>query len=234
MSHSRLRLWGLGMLVVLAFAGTAANVSALPILTPSGLNPGDTYQLVFVTSTTRDATSSDIAVYNTFVQSAANAANIGIGGRLGDVHWSAIASTSRVDARDNAFVFGPVYNLNDQIVAVSFADLWDGSLLTAIGYNELNDQISASVWTGTFPDGFGGPNYLGQAINFMFDGRSSSSGSAWIGASFTFSAATLKSLYALSEQLTVQSASVPEPATLMLFGSGLVGLLAWRARRRGQ
>jgi len=38
-----------------------------PTWVPTGLNPGDTYHLVFTTSTTSDATSSAIADYDSFV-----------------------------------------------------------------------------------------------------------------------------------------------------------------------
>ena len=48
------------------------------ILVPDGLALGDPYHLVFVSSTTRDATSGNISDYNDFVQAAADAAGIGI------------------------------------------------------------------------------------------------------------------------------------------------------------
>lgn len=64
-------------LAFISLLSTGSLAQALPILTPTGLSPGDTYQLAFVTSTVIDATSSDIAVYNTHVQSAADAAFAG-------------------------------------------------------------------------------------------------------------------------------------------------------------
>lgn len=48
-----------------------ASLQAVPIPVPTGLAPGDNYRLAFVTSTTRDATSSAIADYNDFVTAAA-------------------------------------------------------------------------------------------------------------------------------------------------------------------
>ena len=50
---------------------TASNANATLLLQPPGLDFGDQYRLVFVTSTTRNAESSAIADYNTFVQTAA-------------------------------------------------------------------------------------------------------------------------------------------------------------------
>ncbi len=82
---------------------TCAKLSiAVPILVPTALNPGDQYMLAFVSSTTRDGTSSDIADYDTHVQNAANAQ----GGGLENMTWNAIASTSSVDAKDNVGNFG--------------------------------------------------------------------------------------------------------------------------------
>jgi len=42
----------------------------LPV--PVGLNPGDPYRLIFVTSIARDALSTNIADYNSFVHGIAN------------------------------------------------------------------------------------------------------------------------------------------------------------------
>ncbi len=50
---------------------------ATPTFAPPDLSPGDTFHYVFVSSTQRDATSSDITVYNLFVQGLADAAAIG-------------------------------------------------------------------------------------------------------------------------------------------------------------
>lgn len=54
--------------VLTLFAATAQAA----LITPAGLNAGDKYHVIFVSSTTMDATSSNIADYDTHVQSAAN------------------------------------------------------------------------------------------------------------------------------------------------------------------
>ena len=54
---------------VLVLSASAAHAD--PITVPTDLNPGDEYRLAFVTSTTRDATSTNIADYNAFVTTVA-------------------------------------------------------------------------------------------------------------------------------------------------------------------
>jgi len=61
-------------IAVLALAppAHAGTIQLGDSLIPTGLVDGDTFRLVFLTSTTTDATSTDIADYNTFVNTAAN------------------------------------------------------------------------------------------------------------------------------------------------------------------
>ena len=47
-------------------AGGRADAGVM-LQTPPGLNPGDPFRFVFVTAGTRDATSSNIADYDNFV-----------------------------------------------------------------------------------------------------------------------------------------------------------------------
>jgi len=211
--------------VVLATAARAA-----PIIPPPGLNPGDTYQLVFVTSTTRDATSASIGDYDTFVNGVADSAGIGptsfalVGS---PVTWAAIASTATDDAIVHAVVSNTVYNTAGQLVATGFADMWDGPLAAAIGYDETGTLLSTSVWTGSDFDGFtAGAAYsgaeLGQAS--VVSGLSGSSTFLWI-LNTIESNVELRSLYALSAPITVPAVepgpaeplAVPEPASVLVW-----------------
>lgn len=203
---------------------------ALPILTPSHLNPGDTYQLVFVTSTARDATSPDIADYDAFVQSAANASWLGGGTVLDGVQWSAVVSTIFVDARDNALVTGPVYNLGDALVASDFSDMWDGGITSPISFTEVGDMLTGRVWSGSYASGIRAFSYsLGSYQNFHHSatGWSTQTDADWFGNEHFLSADNFRNphhVYALSEELTVPDAQIPSPTTLALFGLGLAGL----------
>ena len=64
-------------LILAGLLGATMAAQGAVTTVPTGLNIGDQYRLVFVTSTTRDAASTDISVYNTFVNDLAAAAGLG-------------------------------------------------------------------------------------------------------------------------------------------------------------
>ena len=98
-------------------------------LKPSGLSAGDDFRLLFVTSTTRNATATGIGTYNTFVQTRAKAGHSAITDSCGN-QFKVVGSTSAVDARDNTSTTGAgqaIYWLNGAKVADNYADFYDGS-----------------------------------------------------------------------------------------------------------
>ena len=224
-------------------AGTLAacmlwtDAQAAPTTIPIGLNPGDTYRLAFVSSTTRDATSPDIADYNAFVSAAANAspALAALG-----ASWTAIASTSAVDARDNTNTnflsdAGVAIYLTDGLtkVAEDNADLWDGSVLSGLAITELGTSLSTFVWTGTGGDGnSSGPFYLGTTNSPRF-GLSSATDIQWIAPIGATLPNQERSLYGISSLLTVPL-QIPAPPVLLLFLLGLSFLAKVRCHLRNQ
>ena len=122
-------------------------------LIPSGLGSGRYFRLLFVSSTGRDATSSDINDYNNHVIANAGAGHTAI--RAFKDGFRVIASTEAVDARDNAGLTGagvPVYWLNGAEVAGNYADLLDGSWDSEAWTTEAGGTASSSsrtVWTGS-------------------------------------------------------------------------------------
>jgi len=210
----------------------SSPATAAPVITPIGLNPGDTYRLVFVTSTTTTTTaaSSDINFYNNFVNTLGFAAT-GISG------WTAIGSTASVDARDNTNT-NPTQGLGTAIylldgstkVAENNVDLWNGNIAAAINLDETGSgPISTTVHAGTFIDGMATAGFsLGDATSSIGSTSSSQTGSGWI-FSFASSSNVELGLYGISGILTV--AEVPEPASLALFALGFAGIVCVRRRK---
>ena len=149
---------------------TPQNVPSDWSLIPSGLNVGDSFRFLFVTSGTRKAESSDINDYNLFVQNAAN--GDGVDDTIKGFHgeFRAVASTPSVDARDNTATTGDgvaIYWLNGRKLANSYSSddqvtggFWSGNWLRGTrtseeyddGRNEKGEIYTPSpneVWTGT-------------------------------------------------------------------------------------
>ena len=125
-------------------------------LLPADVAPGEKFRLLFVTTGKRDAESSDIADYNTFVKNAAASGHDDI--RRYSSGFRAVASTPDVDARDNSATTGTgvkIFWLNGNRIAENYGDFYDGSWddeanrTNERGASE-SDQI---VWTGSTQDG---------------------------------------------------------------------------------
>lgn len=207
------------------------------VIVPTDLSPGDQYRLAFVTSGQRDATSSDIADYNAFVDGFGESIIAGL-------DWRAIASTRAVHAHDNTDtrptsqggVLGvPIYHLSDARIADNYEDLWDGTLLARLEINDLGEQGSNVAWTGTTASGTGnGDRVLGGLIGLSTFGQTGFITSGlWINGASVDQTLEL-SLYGISPILTVPAQSVPEPATLGLAVLAATLLFARRGRKAGR
>ena len=154
------------------------QLGVLDLTANGGLNPktgapwaaGDQYRLAFVSSTTKDALSTDYKSYNAHVQAAADAAG------LGSVEWRAFVSTPTVAAKDNcglsaAYLDTSVFNFGDEIVGTDIADMFDTTSPSTgptnkILYDENGNgpglpdlpgsvpfNIYTPIWTGTGKNG---------------------------------------------------------------------------------
>ena len=135
---------------------TIPEVPANWSLKPSGLPNGAQFRLLFLSSTKRTASSTDIATYNTFVQTRAAAGHTDI--QSYSSGFRAVGCTAAVDARDNTLTTGtgfPIYWLNGAKVADDYADFYDGSW-----DDEANDKNES---------GTNGPDTSEQA-NYPFTG----------------------------------------------------------------
>ena len=224
-SHCKKIFLGLFFIVLMLFHLDTAMAA---LLTPTGLNGGDQYHLIFMTSGVRDATSTNINDYDAFVQNAATLAG------LGSITWKALASTETVSAKDHTDISAPVYSMIDTLTATGYSDIWDGTIISPVNYDEYGNEVTTSyVWTGTTaqgdintggPDG-GGGKYLGHSNPRM--GWRAVTNSYWIEDGDAYWTLEMH-LYGISEVLTVSP--VPIPGAIWLLSSGLIGLVGFRRK----
>lgn len=85
--------------LLLTLGAFVAPASATTILTtPAGLNPGDQFRFVFLTSGTITATSPDVATYDTFATNEAAAADLQSNGHA--IIWQYLGSSTAQQAID--------------------------------------------------------------------------------------------------------------------------------------
>jgi hypothetical protein len=222
--------------LIAAVGPWGAGAARAGIMTPAGLGPGDQFRVAFVSSEKHDALSSNIADYDAFITGLAAAA--GIDTYFGSpVTWQVLGSTNSVSAISRVpLTSPPLYDMYGSKVADSGADLWDGTIDTAIFYDERGfGAVDEAVFTGTLPDGSASEFPLGggpvpvTAYGLAFFVITND---LWITAGFDSSARSAQ-LYGVSSVLTVPSAAaVPVPAGLTLVLAGLAALAGGAAVRR--
>ena len=123
-------------------------------LKPTGLAVGAKFRLLFLSSTKRDGSSSDIADYHAFIQTRAAAGHADI--RTYSTGFRAVGCTADTDARDTTYTTYtstdkgvPIYWLNGAKAADQYEDFYDGTW-----DDEANDKNES---------GTNGPNTSQQA-----------------------------------------------------------------------
>jgi hypothetical protein len=208
-----------------------APASADLLTIPAGLNPGDHFRVVFISSAKHDALSSAIADYDAFISGLATAA--GIDTYFGDpVTWQVLGSTFATSALSRVpLTSAGLYLTNGVKVADSGADLWDGTIDSPILLEEHGFFQDDIVFTGTMKDGTSSQDAPlgGAAILITEVGLSSivTTDEGWVRAG-PVGSNTLRHFYGVSSELTVPDRTVPEPAS---FSLALVGLAAAGLRR---
>ena len=142
-------------------------------LKPGSLTDGDVFRLLFVSSTQRNGSSTDIGDYNAHVQTAAKAGHPEISDPCGDL-FKAVASTSAVDARANtdtesSDTAASVWWLGAFKAADDYADFWDGSWDSYARRSEsgASNNVSNLVYTGSNDDGTKhGTAFLGSSVGW--------------------------------------------------------------------
>lgn len=233
-----------GMLAILVVTSWAGMASAALSDAIGSLAPGSDYRVIFATSLETPG-NNDIVDYNELARRLGTD-DFGVGGTVTeplDLSWRALVSavgrfsTDVVNAQDNTNTpkdsTAPVsiFNTNGDLLATSYSDLWDGLLMSPVGYDEFGQLGPGIVWTGTdaggltlFPLGPSQPAALFGVALVQNDAwmRSNLLDPTGQGAGID-AAFNQYSIYAISELAT----TVPIPAAVWLFGSaiGLFGLI---------
>ena len=206
-----------------AHAQTAQTVENDWALKPAGIGPGDSFRLLFVTSTRRNAESSNIADYNGFVQGRANAGHMAIRGFSGQFRaLISTSGTSGVHARDNTATTHttmspgvPIYWLNGAKAADDYADFYNGNWDSNVNRNEFGNTMGVAalfpIWTGSSSDGTGAsacPSSLGTVDRRagtaeVVTGRAELNTLEVGGCALRAASSGLRHLYGLSPVITV-------------------------------
>ena len=179
-------------------------------LKPSGLDTRDKFRLLFVSSTKRNANPSDIAIYNTFVQTRAAAGHTDI--QAYSAGFKVVGCTATVDATDNTGTTGtgvPIYWLDGDKVADDYADFYDGSWDSRSPTTETGASVTTTstdgVITGCTSIGTDGGFALGDGLSASM-GNPSASNSGLYSANFS-PLANSRRLYGLSVVFEVRAST---------------------------
>ena len=204
-------------------------------LIPSGLGAGAEFRLLFLSSTTRNATPTDIADYNTFVQDLAAAGHADI--QPYSSTFRVVGSTADVDARDTTATTATTYTADDKGVAI----YWLGGAKVADQYEDFYDETwddeanrkgeSGSdvglidlPFTGSDHDGTeafagGNSNALGAGTVRVGRPNSNTSGNGPLSSPTTFSNSSVSQFYGLSPVFRVAGQVVTNAAPAFTTGA---------------
>jgi len=205
---SKLKTVLLSTLTVFTTASHALDAPAAMV--PAGLNPGDEFYIIFVTSTSRDATSTDINDYNTHVNTAADLSSTK-GTDDASITWRVVGATAADNQCDpyngDGTANTPTYNLNGDIIATDRTNILDGAIDNDIMYNQQGIDVGVvRVWTGCNTDGSADAgNELGHIGTVVTRGNAYNNGGFWIN-SGTDTHTDPSRFYAISPKLTVPAA----------------------------
>ena len=236
-----------------SFGQLQSRFGILDLTANGGINPntgvawaaGDTYRLVFCAEDVYQATSTNIDVYNAYVQADAEAAC------LKGVNWFCIGSTATVDAVDNTGTTGSdtdgAFFLMDgsTTAASNIAEFWGygwaGNEAIDLNENGVTPSYGSitsgwagwnATWTGTGGDGTkwdhnANVQALGNANTILGLAHGAATGSQWIARSSATNSG-FAHLYAMSEVLSIPNTL---PVELIHFGAQMKNshvLIKWK------
>ena len=203
-----------------AQATTEVEVPVSWSLKPAGLGKGDQFRLLFLSSTKRNGSSADIAVYNTWIQERAAAGHDDI--QDYSAGFRVVGCTAEVDARDNTGTNPntdgdgvPIYWLNGSKVAVDNTDFYNGAWANEDDpKNQSGNDVPNTSQSGNRP--LTGCNHDGT--KFVLSGLSRALGASFvivalpndsganngpISSGGTTTSSSLRPMYGLSQVFTV-------------------------------
>jgi len=191
------------LLLAVGFA-TSVPTHADITTVPTGLIPGDSYRLIFVTSTTTQATESSASYYNNFVHNLA--VSVPELAAL-DTTWTVAGNLNGIGPWENTGTEGnddiPIYRLDGQVFAANYT-AFKGAPTVAVAINEIGEATGGAVWTGmretmSVPS-FNASEYIGNGSN-THRGLAGNAWNTW-GSSASDPTSEFR-LYAMSGVLTV-------------------------------
>jgi hypothetical protein len=231
------------MMLSVTVLGVSGTASATLIESIAALEEGDKYRVLFVTSTIRDATSTDINVYNSFVNAAAQ--NGTVTGVLG-LTWAAIASTQAVNAQDNTGIRRSsnsdvsLFNTFGNVVTNSGAVFWGDWMLPEFIEGDGNgNRANSGYYTATGTE-YDGSNAVGDTLgeSTVLVGDAANPNCHYMNctsrealSNFTFYGASNIVTVPASGQGISNNVTVPAPGTVILLSLGLAGLSFSRYRK---
>ena len=174
---------------------------------PNGVGVGDQFRLIFLSSTTRDASSSSIDVYNSFIQDRAAAGHNSI--RRFSSEFRVVGCTSSRNATANTETRSSdpgakIYWIRGAKVADSYADFYDGSwdneanIKNESGANGPDTSIQDNYpFTGCEHDGTKDTRELGDST-IVRTGRPNTTGNGPLYSDFLGNTTTSRPFYGLS------------------------------------
>ena len=151
----------LALVALVALPDQAAAQGQAPVtvaadwsLIPSGLGAGDSFRLIFISSTKRNGSSTDVATYNTFIAGRAAAGHTAIQSYADQ--FKVVGCTAGTDARDNTATTYtstdkgvPIYWLSGSKVADDYEDFYDESWDNEGNSDDRNESGDNTVNTAT-------------------------------------------------------------------------------------
>ncbi|MCY4671898.1 MAG: SwmB domain-containing protein, partial [Rhodococcus sp.] len=193
---------------------------AVPVgwpLAPSELALGDSFRLLFLSSSTRHGRTHAIGPYDTHVRAAVRAGHANV--QSYRAHFRALASTAAVDARDHtgtshsASVTGvPIFWLAGDQVADDYSDFYDGTWDSNAARDESGSAVAAGTdaFTGSYSAGTRVVDQsLGAEGGAVRIGKAGTSGRELDGGT-TRPVADEVAVYGLSGVFTITAGMLPE------------------------